>query len=140
MERILLGKGVLSWESPERRSDRYGTVFLMGEGANSFSTEESPIELENVPEEGQYGKLIAVVTEARRSTHIGDLFHGFIPSTPNVGEEIILGDGELFYDEQEHEYYPVGLKPKDGRNSFWLNSKALYKAHEQSVELYFEKQ
>ena len=136
--RILMGKGVLSWAPQERRSDRYGAVFLMEEETNSFSKEQAPVELLNQPASLQKGKLIAVVKKTRQSTHVGDWFHSVFPSTSIIGEEIILGCGSLFYDECKYGYQHVGLEPEDGRKSLWLDIHSLYKAHEQSVELYFE--
>lgn len=35
-------------------------------------------------------------------------------------------------------YDMVGLKPEDGRKTDWLNPHNLYRAHEQTVRLYFE--
>lgn len=32
----------------------------------------------------------------------------------------------------------VGLRPDDGRDYDWLDIRALYDAHEQTVELYFQ--
>ena len=135
--RILIGKGVLSWPKIERNNCRYGAVKLMEEGMNSFSTEEGSVELINKPNPNQYGRLIAKVIQRRQSTHIGDLIRGFYPTTPNVGEEIILGEGYLFYD-MFFEDELIGLFPDDGRIMDWLIPENLYRAHEQSVELYFE--
>jgi hypothetical protein len=84
---------------------------------------------------GQKGKLIAEVIATRKSSHIGDLFHGFFPTTPNIGEEIELGEGTLFYEPGE--YFAVGLKPDDNRETFWLIPQNLYRVHEQTVKLFF---
>ncbi len=75
--------------------------------------------------------------EARKSEHIGDLFRGFFPETPEVGEEIILGEGSVFYMQEDDRIY-IGLKPNDGREKDWLDPKKLYRAHAQYVELYFK--
>lgn len=136
--RILMGKGVLSWAPHERRGDRYGAIFLMQEGTNSFSGYEAPTKLVGIPAAHQLGRLIVVVTEARKSTHIGDLFHGVFPSTPDIGEEITLGKGCLTYDKCKYGYHHIGLAPEDDRKTQWLDIHALYRVHEQSVELYFE--
>ena len=135
----LLGEGVLTWNSAERRSDRYGTVYLIREGANSFTTERcmSLIDVRATGLEGRRGELVAVVEKARDSTHIGDLFHGVAPSRPEVGQIIMLGKGTFFAEPAPDGGVAVGLRPDDGRDSLWLNIHALYKAHEQSVKLYF---
>ena len=75
--------------------------------------------------------------EARKSEHVGDLFRGFFPETPEVGEEIILGEGSVFYMQEDDRIY-IGLKPNDGRKKDWLDPKKLYRAHAQYVELYFK--
>lgn len=141
MNQHCIGEGRLTWNGVERRSDRYGSIYLIEEGHDSTTPEPSRslIDQEKVAEfKGRRGSLVATVTEARDSTHIGDLFRGIYPSRPEVGEVIELGTGILFADELE--YAPgicVGLKPDDGRDSDWLDPRKLYRAHEQSVKLYF---
>jgi hypothetical protein len=84
---------------------------------------------------GQRGRLVAEVLATRPSTHPGDLFHGWHPTTPEVGERIQLGVGTLFFEEL---WEVAGLRPDDGRETFWLDPPALYRAHEQTVRLVFE--
>lgn len=134
MKKILLGKGVLNWDRVERQSDRYGSVRLFVE----LDSKKGGVKL-NKEAEGKHGQLIAIVEETRQSSHIGDLFHGFRPSTPNVGDEIILGEGKLFFDHlYSEELDDVGVKPVDAdKTTFWLEPKALYRVHEQTVSLYF---
>ncbi len=137
---INLGVGVLTWDGSERRSDRYGMVWLMEDGFTS-QTRESPESILDVAAckslAFQRGTLVATVIDARQSTHIGDLFRGIFPSTPDVGERIVLGTGQA-----HREYQPygltIGLKPDDDRDFDWLDPKALYRAHEQLVALTFE--
>jgi len=136
----LIGQGILSWHPSERRTDRYGTVMLMAEGMDSYSDKDQAAPLNSQPEEGLYGELIAVITQNRESTHIGDLFRGVFPSIPDIGEEIILGKGLLFYDTiPDLPYTFIGLCPIDGRDIDWLDINSLYRCHEQSVNLYFKK-
>jgi hypothetical protein len=68
MIKTLLGIGVLTWNRPERVSDRYGTVALIADGENSYTTGGSYLPLEPVCGRG---KLSVVVLETRTSTHIG---------------------------------------------------------------------
>lgn len=123
----ILGKGILTWPVQERTSDRYGCVFLL----RSLSS-ASRITLDQIPA-GARGSLIASVIEVRRSGHIGDLFRGVFPQTPEVGERVELGSGTLFFDDG-----CAGLVPLDGGEQPWLDVHALYRAHEQTVELIFE--
>lgn len=131
--RVLIGVGRLTWRRGERVSDRYGTVFLMPSGDSMYPPKAT---LPLIRTAGK-GKLVAEVTETRQSTHIGDLFHGYFPVTPKVGEEIELGEGELFYEDDPEVGDQVGLLPDD-EDGHWLNPPALYRAHEQTVKLYFE--
>lgn len=129
IKKIFLGEGILNWDRTERVSDRYGTVKLF----LSLNLDEN-IAFDTV-EAGKSGRLIAVVKEIRKSDHIGDLFYGIRPVMPKKGEKIILGEGILFYEG----IFAVGVKPKNERQSLWLDIKKLYRAHLQTVCLYFEK-
>lgn len=134
-----LGRGVLTWHPHERRSDRYGSVHLIADDHTSMTDGPSP-SLVCRPGfgEGQIGRLIVFVIEARDSPHIGDLFRGVGPRRPAVGQRIMLGSGQLFFEDAPDGGYMVGLKPADGRSVDWLDIRALYDAHEQLVELVFE--
>lgn len=137
---IGLGAGILTWSPSERRTDRYGTVWLMNDG----HTSESEGDPDNLLDEAaintaasRTGRLVAKVVESRQSTHIGDLFHGFFPSIPDRGEIIELGEGVAFVEVDSYAGNMIGLKPEDDRAGFWLDPRALYRAHEQLVELRF---
>lgn len=138
--KILLGTGVLTWDAEERRSDRYGSVYLIPDGHDSWTSDPSPSQIDPSIAStamGRRGDLIAVVKDARKSTHIGDLFRGVSPRKPEVGQIIVLGSGSLFNVPAYHGGIAVGLRPDHGREHDWLNIRALYDAHEQLVELYF---
>lgn len=126
MDRIVLGTGVLGWNGHERRSDRYGYISL-------FLSPDSDKAVSLSRRLAGYGKLVAKVLEIRKSYHIGDLFRGIFPETPEVGEEITLGEGWLSFTGPT----VVGLKPDDKRETDWLNPRSLYRLHQQTVELYF---
>ena len=134
-KRILIGSGVLNWPSDERVGDRYGCVLL-------FTTPDSENQANFTPAvfgeamAGRKGSLLAIPIETRKSYHIGDFCNGFAPTVPEVGEEITLGSGTIFC-ETRNGYDYVGLSPDDGRETFWLDPKALYRVHHQTVDLYF---
>lgn len=139
-----IGTGVLNWWRDERIGDRYGAVGLW---VNPMTGSLTPTARAVLPLdrscEGQPGRLIAHIKEVRRSPHVGDFFRGLTPQTPSVGEVIVLGEGLLFFDEETSEddgvtQTLVGLKPYDGRATDWLNPQALYRCHNQTVELRFE--
>jgi len=133
----IIGIGRLSWGSVERRSDRYGAVILMADGDSL-----APVSAYITPDGaavGQRGTIVAEVLEIRQSTHIGDLFRGLFPETPTVGDRIVLGTGTLFTEAAGFDgVTAVGLHPDVPRSSDWLDPKALYRAHEQTVRLVFE--
>lgn len=140
MNSFVLGTGRLTWLSSERRSDRYGFVYLIPYG-NSLSSENIPAVPLYFPIEllATRGRLIAEVVEARESTHIGDLFHGVFPETPGVGERIVLGEGAFVVENSPHVQGPmVGTLPDDKRATLRMDIHALYRAHEQTVRLVFE--
>lgn len=128
MPEIEIGTGVLGWDSYERRSDRYGYVNLFASPDDGC---EKKVELVEV-KTSDFGQLVAVVKETRKSNHIGDIFHGVYPETPEVGQRIVLGEGTLI----SHKH-AVGIKPRKKRSTWWLDIKALYKAHHQTVTLFF---
>lgn len=130
---VVLGQGVLSWPTAERQSDRYGSVTLFN---NPGSGQLDCVTWNNVPE-GATGTLVAHIVETRESHHIGDFFRGIFPSTPNPGERIVLGTGTLFR-ESRYGTDSVGLRPADGRDDDWLDPRALYRCHDQTVRLEFE--
>lgn len=135
-----LGTGVLTWDGAERRSDRYGAVWLMQDGCTATSRIDPVPQLDVRAASGvvgQTGRLVAQVVDARESTHIGDLFRGIFPSKPSVGDRIVLGEGTLFLEPCSFGF-TVGLRPDDGRDADWLDPHALYRAHEQMVRLFFE--
>lgn len=133
--RAELGSGVLLWSKHERRTTRYGSVSLW----TSAGFEREAIPFPNAPV-GQHGILVVTVLETRQSDHIGDLDLGITPRTPAVGEEIVLGDGVLFIDTNPDTGVPsIGLHPSDGRDTEWLNPRALYAVHSQTVRLELRK-
>lgn len=138
-EKVLIAHGALGWFGGERRSDRYGAITVFNENSYEQKIVNDSIIYKDVIDTlvGKNGKIVAVVLETRKSTHIGDLFRGFYPKTPKVGQTIKVGEGE-FFTEIGHEGRPTfGVKPADGRESDWLIPKNLYKLHEQSVDIFF---
>ncbi len=129
--RELIGSGILIWDREERRSNRYGSVALM-----NTLTSETAVSL-ITKSENQHGRLVAVVKEARQSHHIGDRSHKVFPSMPSIGEEVVLGEGTVFFKKSELGHV-VGLRPDDGRDQLWLDIQGLYRVHEQTVDLFFE--
>jgi len=135
---IFLGRGRLTWEAGERREDRYGYVYLLKSGDSTTSGTDLAEMIVPKAFIGTRGSLAVRVTETRQSTHIGDLFHKIYPRTPEIGMKIPLGTGRLDVRRGEDGKLCVGLLPDDGRKTWWLNPRALYDAHEQTVELMFQ--
>ncbi len=129
MTAIPLGEGVLNWRATERVSDRYGAVHL---APGPFGDPVPFAETSGVL--GQSGTLSAQVLATRESSHIGDLFRGLRPSTPEVGDILTLGTGILFVERGTE----LGVLPADGRDADWLDPEALYRCHNQTVRLLWE--
>ena len=132
-----LGTGILTWDAHERRTDRYGSVWLYPESElNDDPMQEAPAPLALcIPDAlpGQVGQLVAHIQQARKSPHIGDLFRRIFPATPSIGERFVLGTGTLFTTHDER----VGVQPDDGREDDWLDPRLLYRCHHQTVTLVF---
>jgi hypothetical protein len=127
----ILARGVLSWDSHERQTDRYGTVRLFRHHRPHAPYVEIP-----TGHEGESGVLLARVIEARKSRHVGDLHRKIYPATPDVGADIILGRGELARQASEP-LYIIGLIPTDNREYDWLDPVQLFRAIDQTVDLIF---
>lgn len=132
---VELGTGRLTWPRAERVGDRYGVVMLMADGDSM--TETSHYINPTDPPVDRRGRLVAEVLETRDSTHIGDLFRGLFPETPEIGERIALGEGTFFTEDTDYGAITMGLAPDDDRTSDWLDPRNLYRAHEQTVRLFF---
>ena len=53
--------------------------------------------------------------------------------------QFVLGEGELFVELDDHEdITSIGVRPEDGRETEWMSIPSLYRAHCQTVRLYFE--
>lgn len=138
----MLGRGVLNWNRYERIGDRYGAIWLYREPMTEAFNPNANTERHPWPAlPAGRGRLVAEVLEARESPHIGDIARGLFPHTPKVGERILLGEGTLFledYDGKEGGCPALGLRPDEDRDYDWMDSKALYRCHNQTVALTFE--
>lgn len=129
-----IASGIFSWSSLERVSNRYGAISMFS--TNYEGTAEAPVEFLNESIAALVGKkarLIARVLETRTSGHVGDLFLGIKPSTPNKGDEIEVGVGILRSDGSS-----IFLQPDDGRAELWIDPRVLYRLHDQTVALFAE--
>jgi hypothetical protein len=126
-----LGEGVLNWSRYERIGDRYGAIHLASQpwGEDYVTWESAPA--------GQKGTLVARIIETRPSGHAGDWARGIGPSIPKPGDEIELGVGTLFAEVSDYGTPTIGVKPGDGRAADWMDPRALYRCHNQTVRLEF---
>lgn len=125
-----LGEGVLNWSRYERIGDRYGAIHLSTQpwGETYATWEDAPADTK--------GTIVAHILATRQSGHIGDIARGIGPSMPEVGEEITLGTGILFT-EMDDGVPRIGVEPDDGREHDWMDPRALYRCHNQTVRLEF---
>lgn len=137
---IKLGSGMLTWDGQERRTSRYGTINLTktpfaGEAQVPWELDEETVGLLS----GVQGVLVARVIETRESSHVGHHSRGLYPSTPGAGDEIELGYGRIMLVPCTGDWGSPGiaLLPLDRRHFDLMDPRALYRVHEQTVDLYF---
>jgi hypothetical protein len=138
MEKV--GHGIVGWSSTERRSNRYGSINLGSEGYSGNGTTTNGMNVDRLlTMRGKRVKVMCKVIEARDSAHIGDHFLNIMPTTPDVGEDIVVGVGvldlELSFDGVS---YDLVLRPNDGREELWIDPRVLYRLHDQTVDLYIK--
>jgi len=124
---IELGEGVLGWHPNERKTRRFGTVSLF----KGLTGNERII----FPRYRGFYKLGATVIEARPSRFKSETiqFTDGKPEKLRNGQQAILGDGELFYEDP----YCIGIKPRiDIPNGCWLTVKSLVQLQDQTVKLF----
>lgn len=123
---MILGTGKFTWDSAERRTNRYGS-FTLVDGVEIF---DSTIFLNKMV------KISCEVLETRKSSHMGDIFLGIYPSTPKVGDVIELGTG--IFDIQNstwNEECPDFFLKNEERRELWIDPVQLYKVHDQTVRV-----
>lgn len=132
-----VGHGIFCWNGSERRGDRYG-AFVVGY-APYEGNERVAAHLDIAALRPLVGKRVHVhvaVVKTRQSGHLGDLFHGWIPSTPNEGEIVDLGVGMLGLEDAGWDSLTaVVLEPEDGRTTFWIDPRKFYRLHDQTVDV-----
>jgi len=141
-----IGFGILTWNASERRSGRYGYVYLHSSNYAADTNVAAKFNFTSAKEfVGKRVKLTCKVIESRSSGHCGDMFLNIKPSTPEVGEviELGVGDFDIFHQDLGYAYpyapeYTFGLKPNDNRDKNWFDPRILYRLHDQIVELYIE--
>lgn len=138
IERV--GFGIFSWSGTERRTDRYGG-FVVGQ-ANYGGSERVAAFLDTKILDPLIGKRVhiwCVVLVNRESDHVGDLFHGILPSKPEIGEVVDLGVGTLILEDAGFSnLVAVVMQPGDGRENFWYDPRKLYRLHDQTVDVFIE--
>jgi len=134
-----LGQGIFMWDAIERRSNRYGYIYMsdVNYALDVKVTVEDYKTAINLLV-GKKVKLWAVVLESRESGHLGDAFLGIVPTRPEVKEKVELGVGKLVVGVNYDGEATIGLKPSDRRKELWINPHKLYRLHDQTVELFVE--
>ena len=103
-----VGSGIVCWSPQERRSQRYGGIYL----ANVTLQEDVRCVHRFDPLDAFVGRRVRLecrITGARNSSHVGDSFLNILPSIPQLGEIFDLGVGILRVEtDSYHELYPLG--------------------------------
>ena len=135
--------GILSWSGDERRSNRYGSIFVgnspfMGDDRVEPMCDDAWLK-EHV---GLRVRLTARIVESRVSTHVGDAGLDIRPPevAPLHGTEVDLGVGFLYTQSCPWEPHRpmIVLAPNDGRDELWIDPRKLYVLHDQTVEVFAE--
>jgi hypothetical protein len=138
--KLLLGRGIFMWDAPERRTQRYGYVFV------GTTTYENDVKVTNEFNQtnaeklkSKQVKLTVKVLENRKSGHVGDLFIDVFPTMPQIDEKIVLGVGKFTWRQNPYTptNYDMTIIPDDGRARYWIPNN-LYHLHDQTVEIYGE--
>ena len=136
---MLIGKGILTWDGKERREGRYGALKLNQETfKNDVKRSDTYLDTEAVKSFKGRVRITCKVLETRESGHIGDVFLGIRPSTPEMGEVIEVGVGLPLLEKSWDDIPSLLLTPEDGRLVNWIDPRILYRLHDQTVELYAE--
>lgn len=135
-------RGAVTWNSTERRSDRYGGIALQEKAVDVNNGETSPsIKLDAFrPFLGKQARLTATVIESNESCHIGDLFRGISPSKTPVGETIDLGTGLVAGIEELPDITSLLFcrKGQEFGKTDWMDPVQLYRLHDHVVDLTLE--
>lgn len=123
-----IGRGILNWPSNERVSDRYGVITLF---TDEYMEETIPL---SIPPHIKRAALLVEIVDTRDSQHIGDLFHGIFPITPDIGERFYLCNTGTVHLHEDGTH--LSIIPDDGRDEWWFNPDYLYRSHSQTVDLW----
>lgn len=131
-------RGALTWNSRERRSDRYGSIGLQQEAVDVNAGLDSPAVRMDAfkPLVGKRARLTATVVVTGDSCHIGDLFRGIGPSKTPVGEVLDLGVGQVVAIDESDDMISL-VFCRDGRQdeNDWMDPNQLYRLHDHVVDL-----
>jgi hypothetical protein len=137
---VKVAHGILGWDADERRSNRYGAVFVDDEDFDRTARVKSHMDVDALRGlQGQRVHVTCVVVEARKSGHVGDQFLKLVPSKPAVGETIDLGVGILELQPVEWRRTPsLVLRPglDVRREELWIDPRKLYRVHDQTVDIF----
>lgn len=118
--------GTLAWNTGELHADRYGAISLH----RRHEYEGSP-----AAPVGEYGKLCAEVLNVDDPA-IYDMGYG--PQRVEEGDIVVLGEGTVFVEgPNSHPAHDVGVRPVDGRATYWLDHEALRSLRNQRCRLLF---
>lgn len=136
-----IGHGIISWDGYERRSRRYGSLYLDSKNVDENTSAEVSIDLDALAAlKGQRVCITCTIVADRESGHAGDCALGISPVRPQRGDIIEVGVGilDLAPCPWSAGGMAIMLRPTDGRTELWIDPRALYKLHDQTVEVDIE--
>jgi hypothetical protein len=123
-----LGEGHLYYRKFERQMDRYGSVTI-GDGGHMLAAFEHLA--------GKVGRLSAtVLDEVSQPQHVGDWGRGFGVAVLPKGTRVFLGEGTLFFEDDDCFGLFIGVRPFD-REHDWMDPRALNNVYIRNVALEF---
>ena len=114
-----LATGIFMWSSPERRSQRYGFIYMDSSNFDQTITVAPTLDMELLRAlTGKRVRLSVKVVESRKSGHLGDAALNIKPRRPKDGRVFELGIGTLAIKDDPvsaSDMMSFGLMPGDGR-------------------------
>lgn len=141
--KMLLGSGIVTWDSEERVSNRYGAFTLTEDNYNHDAHAPVTFDTEGLKLSGLLGKRVKItclVTESRPSGHAGDKPLRLEPVQPAVGAIIEVGIGILETAPMQfaNPAPAIMLRPEIDRAELWIDPRQLYQLHDQTVQVFIE--
>lgn len=134
-----IATGIFCWTSTERRTARYGFAYAGDKNYLGDVDVKPKYDMAAINKlVGSRVRLTCTVLKNRKSGHCGDKFLELVPSKPSIGDVITVAVGRFAVLEDNTSFNGVtfGVQPDDGRPVLWMDPKAFFRLHDQTVEFH----